>query len=47
MMKDNNLKNPQDYVLNDWERWANKYFPVEEKINNWEKHLIWVLKDNR
>lgn len=37
----------EEYVLRDWERWANRYFPVEEKLRNWEIHLAWVLKDNR
>lgn len=41
--KENN-KN-KDFHYSDWKRWADRYFPVEEKINNWEDDLRWVLKD--
>ena len=30
--------------LIEWKKWADKYFPVEEKIHNWEKDTQWVLK---
>ena len=46
-MKDNTSIKFQESVNADWKRWAEKYFPVEEKLQNWEVELLWVLKDNR
>ena len=47
LMKDKTTKNFQESVNADWKKWAEKYFPVEEKLKNWEVELMWVLKDNR
>ena len=41
----NENKTTKDFHNSDWKRWADKYFPVEEKIDNWEKDMLWVLKN--
>jgi len=28
----------------EWKNWSDRYFPIEEKFDNWERELIWVLK---
>jgi len=28
----------------EWKKWSDRFFPIEEKFDNWERELIWVLK---
>ena len=40
-----NQKENEDFHMLDWKKWADKYFPVEEKIHNWEPKSRWVLNN--
>ena len=36
-------ENKINSLMIDWKIWSDRYFPIEEKLQNWENESTWVL----